>query len=159
MNNWSNCYIKAVLENPDWDIILLNHTKIQRPWIMLPWWKVEVWESQLEAITRELQEELWITLIHQTVQLLIHQLLLFTNTQTWHYGTIITANYTGEVQIQEDETVNFGSQISYIPKNDFKKPIEKLHESNRLMLLQALRVKEQLSQWRYTGPQVNVTYI
>lgn len=55
-----------IVKNSEWNIYLHHNAKLNE--FMLPWGKVELWESFEEAIKRELHEELGI-IVHQTHQL------------------------------------------------------------------------------------------
>ncbi len=50
----------------DWDKILMVYDTRSGKWF-IPWWKVDLWETLQDSVTRELFEEIWITVTSATL--------------------------------------------------------------------------------------------
>jgi len=51
----------AIIQNSEWEVLVVDKPKHNGNIItILPWWKIEKWETQEEALRREVEEEIWI---------------------------------------------------------------------------------------------------
>lgn len=53
--------VLAIIQNPDWKVLIWKYTVHGKSWTFPKWWK-EKWESDHEALFREIYEETWISL-------------------------------------------------------------------------------------------------
>lgn len=60
--------IDAVITDENWDILVVDKIKEGgRILTILPWWKLEEWETKYDCLIREIKEEIWITLTNKDI--------------------------------------------------------------------------------------------
>jgi isoleucyl-tRNA synthetase/broad specificity phosphatase PhoE len=60
-DDWYLCYVQAVIKDQDGAILSLYNEKHGSR--QFPWGKVDQWEDTVQALTREIKEELWIDIV------------------------------------------------------------------------------------------------
>lgn len=108
---------------------------------MLPGGVYEVGESPLDCLKRELWEELIAKFDFDTLRFMVHQILSVKKEWFFRYGSLYHMFHDGELSINEREQEKFGELPIWLPKELLYSPVDYLHEDNRLMILQILRVQ------------------
>ena len=147
-------YAKVLITNKDWDVLLLNHSHITRPWLMLPWWECELWETPLVALKRELWEELIAAFSFDKIQFVVNQILQLPNEEFFRYGSLYYLPHAWDISIRESEQEKFWKSPVWISRTTMNSCVSDLSEANRLMILQILRISE-----NNLSPQINVMKI
>jgi hypothetical protein len=141
-------FVKWFLFDEEWNLCLLDHRHIQRPWLLPPGWGIERWEPPIKALERELCEELWIQFDVHTSRLLVQQILTLPDWSR-HYWMYFTGKWKWNPSIKEVQ--KFWDSILWIPPDKIISPkINGLREDTRLLIIQAIR------SLKWTKPELNI---
>ncbi len=118
-NSKMNIAWKAIIRDNENTIAVLHSIKYW--WYELPWWHIDKWENEIDAVIRECKEEIWCDVsIQNKIGIIIEERFREKYKKTSHYFIWSVIGEKGKSQFMESE-VDEQLEILRIPTEDLMK--------------------------------------